>query len=130
MKVGLFVDVQNLYFQAIKKHTAKIDYSQLLEFCKDFGHIVTKNAYVTRKDGNEKFILALEEMGYDIKDGNKVQLTLDVKEAKFDLVIICSNDPEFLPLYNTLDKVLVLCVNKNTLKGVETMEIPQSVMLN
>jgi phosphotransferase system HPr-like phosphotransfer protein len=130
MKIGLFVDVQNLYFQAIKKHTAKIDYSQLLEFCKDFGDIVIKNAYVDRKEGNEKFIIALEEMGYEIKDGNKVQLTLDAKDAQVDLIIICSNDQSFVPLYNTLKKVLVLCVNKNTLKGVETMEIPQSVMLN
>jgi|TARA_B110000196_G_scaffold309633_1_gene311498 uncharacterized LabA/DUF88 family protein len=112
-KIGLFVDVQNIYYTTRDTYGRQFDYRELWRRISQEGEIVIANAYAIHR-GDERqlrFQNALKDIGFTVKlkpyiqrrDGSAkgdwdVGITIDVLEAvrkKLDTVILLSGDGDF-----------------------------------
>lgn len=117
MKIGLFVDVGNLYYCCGKKFHKKVNYEKLLAKIKELGDVVRAVAYGSQKEQEAKgFISCLKFMGFEVKFkapkiatvGEKqlrliswnVDIALDIIKSldRYDKVVICSADANLAPL--------------------------------
>jgi len=116
--VGLFVDLSNLFFCAVKKFgpKKKVDYERLLDYVReDHGQVYRAVAYGTQSNGEAReFITALRKIGYDTKYKQpdvlpdksldrfnwSVGICLDVVRmiGRLDAVVIASANPNLVPL--------------------------------
>ncbi len=118
-RIGLFVDVQNIYYTTRHVYQRQFNYRRLWEQLAATGDIVIANAYATdRSDtGQQKFQSALRHIGFNVKlkpfiqrrDGSAkgdwdVGITIDVLEhaGEIDHLVLLSGDGDFDLL---LDKV-------------------------
>ena len=108
-RVGLFVDVQNMFYSAKHLYQAKINYRRLLEDLTAGRHLVRAVAYLVTKPEVDQtaFVDALTRLGYEIKvkylkirpDGTAkgdwaMELSLDVMAIapRLDTVILVTGD--------------------------------------
>jgi len=148
MKVGIFVDVGNLYYCIGKAFPGrKLDYQKYLDTVTDrFGSDITATAYGTQLEREaSKFITALRHIGYTTKwkkekpEGRRVSwnvgLTVDALAHLFEVVIIGSSDSALLELVDALIerevKVIVYAARigrelKET--GAEILEISEDIL--
>jgi uncharacterized LabA/DUF88 family protein len=118
-RVGIFVDVQNMFYSAKTLHQSKIEYRKLLAGILRGRKLVRAIAYVVRKSDVDQsgFLEALRRSGFEVKekelmireDGSskgdwKMEIALDamVLEPRLDCAVLVSGDGEFLPLVNLL----------------------------
>ena len=118
-RIGVFVDVQNMFYSAKILHQSKIDYGKLLEELGAGRHVVRAVAYVVRKADVDQtgFLDALTRFGYEIKskelrqrpDGTAkgdwdMGIAIDsiALAPKLDTVILVSGDGDFVPLVEML----------------------------
>jgi uncharacterized LabA/DUF88 family protein len=118
-RVGIFVDVQNMFYSAKTLYQSKIDYRKLLEEILRGRRLVRAIAYVVQKAEVDQtgFLEALRRSGYEVKekelaireDGSskgdwKVEIALDAVtlEPKLDCVVLVSGDGDFVPLVELL----------------------------
>jgi uncharacterized LabA/DUF88 family protein len=114
-RVGVFVDVQNMYYSAKNLYSAKVDYSKVLDQAISGRRIIRAFAYVIKADidAEKDFFGALEKIGYEvrIKDlqifygGNKkgdwdVGLCMDAVRLlpKIDVMVLVSGDGDYTDL--------------------------------
>lgn len=114
-RVGVFVDVQNMYYSAKNLYSAKVDFGKVLQESVGKRPLIRAFAYVIKADvGLEKeFFEALGQRGYEIRakelqtfyDGSKkgdwdVGLCMDVIRLlpKIDTMILVSGDGDYVPL--------------------------------
>ncbi len=119
-RVGIFVDVQNMFYSAKTLHQSKIDYRKLLEGILRGRQLVRAIAYVVQKADVDQssFLEALRRSGYEVKekeltireDGTskgdwKVEIALDATalEARMDCMVLVSGDGDFVPLVQVLN---------------------------
>ncbi|MFH1403450.1 MAG: NYN domain-containing protein [Candidatus Altiarchaeota archaeon] len=143
-RVGVFLDVQNMYYSALQLYDSKVDFSRMLSDCVGERRLVRAFAYVIKADsGDEKsFFEALEKIGFEvrIKDlqvfiGGKKKGDWDVGIAmdavrmasKLDAVVIISGDGDFIDLVQYLRsqgcRVEVMSFRKTTSnKLIETAD--------
>jgi len=122
-RVGIFVDVQNLYYSAKHIYKAKVNYSALLKTALNGRELIRAIAYVVKADelGEEKFFEALRGAGWELKakdlqifpGGQKkadwdVGLAMDAIElgSKLDVVVIVSGDGDYIPLVEHLKRAV------------------------
>jgi uncharacterized LabA/DUF88 family protein len=113
-RVGVFVDVQNLYYAA-RQFSARIDFQQLLSVAVGDRRLVRAIAYVVQvPDINQTaFVSMLEQKNYEVKrkdlkvraDGSTkgdwdMGIAVDIMQLidKLDVVIIASGDGDFVSL--------------------------------
>lgn len=118
-RVGVLVDVSNLYHSARVLYRKKVNYKNVLEASVAGRKLIRAIAYgITTTEGmEEKFLEALKGYGYDVKtkdlqifpDGSKkgdwdVAIAIDaVKMApKLDVVVLVSGDGDYIPLVEYL----------------------------
>lgn len=118
-RVGVFVDVQNMYHSAKNLYKARVNFGELLKLSTAGRQLVRAVAYVVKSDTDEEkaFFNALEKAGLELKSkdlqifpgGMKkadwdVGLAIDaVSLAKLlDVVVIVSGDGDFEPLVDYL----------------------------
>ncbi len=118
-RVGVLVDVQNMYYSAKSIHNKKTDFQEILKVASAKRKIVRAIAYcITTKEGTEeKFIESLRSANYEIKakelqifkDGAKkgdwdVGIAVDaIKLANnLDVIVIVSGDGDYIPLVKYL----------------------------
>jgi uncharacterized LabA/DUF88 family protein len=111
-KVGVFVDVQNIYYTTRDAYSRQFNYRALWQRLGEMGDIVLANAYAIDKGDQrqQKFQRALAAIGFDVKlkpyiqrrDGSAkgdwdVGITIDVLEAAaaIDIVVLLSGDGDF-----------------------------------
>ncbi|HOX06279.1 MAG TPA: NYN domain-containing protein [Planctomycetota bacterium] len=121
-RVGLFVDVQNMFYSAKHLYQAKINYRRLLDDLTAGRQLVRAVAYLVTKPEVDQtaFVDALTRLGYEIKvkylkirpDGTAkgdwaMELSLDVMAVapRLDTVILVTGDGDYVPLVERL-KVL------------------------
>lgn len=153
-RVGLFVDVSNLYYSiGAKYNKRKIDYVKYYSYVSDYGKIVFARAYGAQlnKQANS-FIHCLEQIGFDTKfiqpkvyhneSGIRRKADLDVvialdivKELDgLDIVILGSADGDLSEAVRTVKdagkQVLVLACNISaSLRDLtDCVEIPESFL--
>jgi uncharacterized LabA/DUF88 family protein len=114
-RVGVFVDVSNMYYSAKNLHNAKVDFGKVLSVSVGARKLVRAFAYVIRAniEQEETFFDALEKRGFEvrIKDlqvfmgGEKkgdwdVGLCMDVVRLipKIDSMVLISGDGDYKDL--------------------------------
>ncbi|MHC4916693.1 MAG: LabA-like NYN domain-containing protein [Planctomycetota bacterium] len=118
-RVGLFVDVQNMFYSAKHLYQAKINYRRLLEDLSGGRQLVRAVAYLVTKPEVDQtaFVDALTRLGYEIKikylkirpDGSAkgdwaMELSLDVMAMapRLDTVVLVTGDGDYVPLIDRL----------------------------
>ena len=118
-RIGVFVDVQNMYHSAKNLYGARVNFKELLRIAVANRELVRALAYVVKSDTEEEkaFFGALEKTGFELKSkdlqifpgGMKkgdwdVGLAIDAisLSKQLDVVIIISGDGDFEPLVNYL----------------------------
>lgn len=122
-RVGVFVDVQNMYYSAKNLYKAKVNFANILRQAVNGRRLVRAIAYVIKADIKEEknFFEALEKIGYEVKSkdlqtfagGAKkgdwdIGIAMDTIElaTKLDTIIIVSGDGDFVDLVEHLKRAL------------------------
>ncbi len=122
-RVGVFVDVQNMYYSARALYDARVNFKEILKETVQGRKLVRAIAYAVRAGDKEEesFHNALSAIGFEVKlkdlqvfyGGNKkadwdVGLSIDAIELapKLDVVILVSGDGDYLPLVEHLKRAL------------------------
>ena len=122
-RVGVFVDVQNMYYSAKNLYKAKVNFGQILREAVAGRKLVRAIAYAIKANIKEEksFHDALESIGYEVKTkdlqtfagGAKkgdwdIGIAMDVIELanKLDTVILVSGDGDFVDLLQHLKRVM------------------------
>ena len=118
-RVGVFVDVQNLYYSARNIHKAKVNFKSLLKEAVKGRNLIRAIAYVIKADVKDEanFFDALKNIGYEVKakdlqvfyGGAKkgdwdIGIAMDMIELapKLDAIVLVSGDGDFVPLVRHL----------------------------
>ena len=114
-RVGIFVDVQNMFYSAKHLYKAKLNYNILMKQAVSGRELVRAIAYVVKADiGEEKsFFDALIKIGFEVKakelqvfyGGAKkgdwdVGIAMDIMRlaSKLDVIVLVSGDGDFRDL--------------------------------
>lgn len=154
-RIGIFVDVSNLYYCIGKKfERRKLDYRKYLDFVKDLGEIQQAIAYGAQLRGEaNSFLHCLKRIGFTPKykitkvyhntEGIRhkadqdVAMTIDIVNMinSMDLVILGSADGDLAPTVEWVrtrgvDVVILASGISRDLKEVATkfIEIPESLL--
>lgn len=118
-RVGVFIDIQNLYYSAKHLYKKKVNFKMVLDDAVNNRTLIRAIAYVVRADELKEntFFEALENMGFDIQEkelqvfagGMKkgdwdVGIAVDtIKMAqKLDVIVLVSGDGDYAPLVEYL----------------------------
>ncbi len=141
-RVGVFVDVQNMFYAAKDRFERRVDYIKLLDLIVGPRQLIAAYAYIVQipeiKQGN--FISLLEHNGYTIRskdlrlrgDGSAkgdwdVGIAVDVVSmlGKLDVVILASGDGDFCPLADLIKqqnkRIEIVAFEHNTSMDLQTM---------
>lgn len=122
-RIGVFVDVQNMYYSARHLYSAKLDFRALLRDAVQGRKLVRAIAYAVKagEKDEETFYKALEGIGFEVRlkelqvfiGGAKkadwdIGLAMDAIELapRLDTVVIVSGDGDFVPLVEHLKRAL------------------------
>ena len=114
-RIGVFVDVQNMYYSAKHLYKSKVDFKIILKEAIADRKLIRAIAYVIRADVKDEntFYDALSEMGFEVKSkelqvfygGAKkgdwdVGIAMDVMRLapKLDTIVLVSGDGDFSDL--------------------------------
>ena len=114
-RVGVLVDIQNLYYSAKVLHKKKVNFGQILKEAVGDRKFIRAIAYgiKTLEGQEEKFFEALEKVGFEVKTkdlqifpgGAKkgdwdVGIAIDaIKMSKsLDVIVLVSGDGDYIPL--------------------------------
>jgi uncharacterized LabA/DUF88 family protein len=114
-RVGVFIDVQNMYYSARNLYKKKVNFNTVLSNVIAGRNLIRALAYVIKADvkDEETFYEALERMGFEVKakdlqifyDGTKkgdwdVGIAMDIMRLapKLDVIILVSGDGDFTEL--------------------------------
>ena len=122
-RIGVFVDVQNMYYSAKNLYNAKVNFAQILKAAVGDRKLIRAIAYVIKADVKEEqnFFDALEKIGFEVRakdlqifaGGAKkgdwdIGLAMDTIEQapKLDTIVIVSGDGDYVPLIHHLRHAL------------------------
>ena len=118
-RVGVFVDVQNLYYSARNMYNSRVKFNEVLNMAVADRRLIRAIAYVVKADMPEEhtFFEALEKAGFEVKvkelqtfaGGHQkgdwdVGITIDIIKMmnKLDVVVLASGDGDYVPLLEYL----------------------------
>jgi len=122
-RIGVFVDVQNMYYSGRFMYDAKVNFKNILSSAVSGRILIRAIAYVIKADETKKdiFFDALSMMGFEIKakdlqifhGGAKkgdwdIGISMDAIELapKLDTIVLVSGDGDFVPLVQHLQRAL------------------------
>lgn len=114
-RIGVFVDVQNMYYSARNLYKSKVDFKTILKESINNRKLIRAIAYVIKADVKDEntFYEALEDMGFEVRakelqvfyGGEKkgdwdVGIAMDVMRLapKLDTIVLVSGDGDFSDL--------------------------------
>ena len=133
-KVGVFVDVQNMFYSAKHQYQARLNFARLLDSAVKGRRLIRAIAYIVHTKGidQDNFIDMLSRTGYEVKSKElKVRLDGTAKGDwdmgiaidsislldRLDTMVLVSGDGDFVDLVNML---------KGRGVRVEVMSFPKS----
>lgn len=139
-RVGIFVDIQNVYYGAKDNFGGKIDFKRLLENILQNRKLSVCNAYLINNDDNSNFVALLKQLGYNIisKDlkircdgsakGNlDIEMAMDIlsQTDDVDTVALVSGDGDFVSLVEYLKKknISVEVYSFSNIKNITSSEL-------
>ena len=122
-RIGVFVDIQNMYYSAKQMYQSKVNFKELLKEAVRGRSLIRAIAYVIKTDiaEEENFHKALNHIGYEVKmkdiqifvGGAKkgdwdIGIAMDAIELapKLDTIVLISGDGDFVPLVEHLTRAL------------------------
>lgn len=122
-RVGVFVDVQNMYYSGRNLYNAKVNFAHILKEAVNNRSLVRSIAYVIKADIKEEknFFEALSKIGYEVKSkdlqtfvgGAKkgdwdIGIAMDMIELapKLDTLVLVSGDGDFVDLLQHLRRAM------------------------
>jgi uncharacterized LabA/DUF88 family protein len=122
-RVGVFIDVQNMYYSARQLYGKKVNFANILRTARGERTLIRAIAYGIRAEAfkEEKFFDALEAIGFEVKvkdlqvfaGGAKkgdwdIGIAMDCIETapRLDVVVIVSGDGDFVPLVEHLRRAM------------------------
>jgi len=122
-RVGVFVDVQNMYYSARNLYNSKVNFAQILKEAVNNRSLVRTIAYVIKADIKEEknFFDALSKIGFEVKSkdlqtfvgGAKkgdwdIGIAMDMIELapKLDTIVLVSGDGDFIDLLQHLKRAV------------------------
>ena len=122
-RVGVFVDVQNMYYSAKYLYKSRVNFKEILEEAVKERVLIRALAYVIKADfkHEKNFFDALESIGFDVKSkdlqifygGHKkgdwdIGIAMDMIELapKLDALVLVSGDGDFVPLVHHLQRAM------------------------
>ncbi len=137
-RLGVFVDVQNLYYSAKNLYNTKVNFREILKVAVGGRKLIRAIAYVIKADVKDEsnFFEALENIGFEVnakdlqvfiggaKKGDwDIGIAMDAIELahRLDTIVLVSGDGDFLPLLQHLRRALgcrveVMAFGKTTSK--------------
>lgn len=120
-RVGVFIDVQNLYYSAKNVHGKKVNFGNIVKEAVAGRKLIRAIAYVVRTETQEEqpFFEALYNLGIETREKNLQIFASGLKKADWDVglavdairlassldaVVIVSGDGDYLPLVEYLQK--------------------------
>lgn len=114
-RVGVFVDVQNMYYSAKALYSRKVDFGKVLEVAVGNRVLIRAIAYVIKAESEQEqpFFESLKKRGLELRmkdlqtfyGGNKkgdwdVGIAMDIMRlaAKLDVIVLVSGDGDFTEL--------------------------------
>jgi uncharacterized LabA/DUF88 family protein len=119
-RVGIFIDIQNLYHSAKNLYRARVNYKELMKELIAGRQLISATAYVVKSEtaeGESAFFDALKKAGLELRSkdlqiypGGMKKADLDVGMAVdairmsdlLDVVILVTGDGDFIPLVEYL----------------------------
>ncbi len=118
-RVGVYVDVQNLYYSARNIYSARVKFNEVLNAAVAGRKLIRAIAYVVEANmpEEESFFEALQKAGFEVKrkelqtfaGGHQkgdwdVGIAMDIVKLmnKLDVVVLCSGDGDYAPLLEYL----------------------------
>lgn len=118
-RIGVFVDVQNMYHSAKNIYGSRVNFKELLKIATGGRELVRAIAYVVKSDTDEEkaFFEALEKTGLELKIKDLQVFAGGMKKADWDVglavdaislsrqldtLVIVSGDGDFAPLVEYL----------------------------
>lgn len=119
-RVGIFLDIQNLYHSAKNLHGSRVNYKELIKYAASDRKIVRTIAYVVASDsqtGEDAFFGALEKEGIELRMKDLQVYPNGVKKADWDVgmavdairlapsldvIVLATGDGDFMPLVEYL----------------------------
>ena len=120
-RVGVFIDVQNLYYSAKNLHGRKVNFGNIVKEAVAGRKLIRAIAYVVRTEGKDEqpFFEALYNLGIETREKNLQIFSTGMKKADWDVglavdairlsssldaIILVSGDGDYLPLVEYLQK--------------------------
>lgn len=120
-RIGVLVDVANMYYSAKNIHGTRVNFGKILEDAVGERHLVRAIAYVIKADTPEeqKFFEALDKQGFEVRSkdlqvfsgGAKkgdwdVGITVDAIKLsdRLDTIVLVAGDGDYLPLVRYLQE--------------------------
>lgn len=120
-RIGVFVDVANMYYSAKNIHGTRVNFGKILEEASEGRHLVRALAYVIKADSpdEQKFFEALDKQGFEIRmkdlqvfpGGAKkgdwdVGITVDAIRLsdRLDTIVLVAGDGDYIPLVRYLQE--------------------------
>ena len=121
-RVGVFIDVQNLYYSAKHLYNAKVNFAEILRTGLANRKLIRAFAYVIKAESKEEnlFFTALSKIGFEIRmkelqtfhGGAKkgdwdVGIAMDIVRMapKLDVIVLVSGDGDFKELLEYVDSL-------------------------
>ena len=118
-RIGVFVDVQNMYHSARNLYNARVNFGKILETAVNGRQLIRALAYVVKSSATEEntFFEAISKQGFEVRmkdlqifpGGAKkgdwdVGMAVDAIKlsAKLDVIILVTGDGDFIPLVEYL----------------------------
>ncbi len=118
-RVGVFVDVQNLFYSAKYQHHMKVDFQKLLALCLNERQLIRALTYIVQTPDIDQssFINFLSSIGYEVKsktlrvrpDGTAkgdwdmgIAIDTIAMADRLDVVVLVSGDGDFVDLVDML----------------------------
>ncbi|MEX0622097.1 MAG: NYN domain-containing protein [Candidatus Woykebacteria bacterium] len=116
-RVGVFVDVQNLYYSAKNLYRAKVNFGKILEDGVANRQLIRAIAYVVRAEEplEQSFFDALEKAGFEVKVKDIQIFPGGVKKADWDVGVAI----DMIKLSNKLDVMVLVSGDGDYLPAVE-----------
>ena len=122
-RVGVFVDVQNMYYSARAIYNEKVNFKEILKDAVRGRKLIRAIAYAVKANEKDEdmFYQALENIGFEVRlkelqifyGGNKkadwdIGIAMDAIELapKLDTVILVSGDGDFVPMVEHLKRAV------------------------
>jgi len=119
-RVGVFIDVQNIYHSAKNLYRARVNFKELLKAVVGRRQLIRSVAYLIKTEntqGEDSFFEALRQFGFDLRvkdlqiypDGTKkgdwdIGIAVDAMRManSLDVIVLVTGDGDFVPLVEHL----------------------------